>query len=85
MLMKVMYEKQAIKALAQMPSKTAKQLCDKIAAFAERSGRQNLDIETLKGVENSFRLRQGDWRALMLAENNLIRVIAIKPRGDAYK
>jgi len=45
----------------------------------------NIDIQTLKGVDGGFRLRQGDWRALMTIEGETLRVIAIKPRGDAYK
>lgn len=83
--MDVIYEKQAVKALAKMPLKTARLFREKIAAFAAQSGKQNLDIQTLKGVENGFRLRQGDWRALMAVEGNTLRVVAIKPRGDAYK
>ncbi|NTU76636.1 MAG: type II toxin-antitoxin system RelE/ParE family toxin [Alphaproteobacteria bacterium] len=83
--MQIVYEKQAIKTLAKMPVKTARQINEKIASFAARSGKQNLDIETLKGVDGGFRLRQGDWRALMLAEGETLRVVAIKPRGDAYK
>ena len=83
--MEVIYEKQAVKTLSKMPVKTARQIRDKISAFAERSGKPNLDIETLKGVDKGFRLRQGDWRALMLVENGVLRVVAVKPRGDAYK
>ena len=83
--MKVIYEKQAVKSLAKMPVKTAQQIREKVLAFAERSGRPNLDIETLKGVEGGFRLRQGGWRVLMLLEHDTLRVTAIKPRGDAYK
>lgn len=83
--MLVVYEKQAIKVLGKMPRKTALQLRDKIEAFASGNPPLNLDIKPLKGVEGGFRLRQGDWRALMSAEGAVLRVIAIKPRGDAYK
>ncbi len=83
--MPIVYEKQAVKTLAKMPVKTALQIKEKIAAFASRSGRPNLDIETLKGIEGGYRLRQGDWRALMIIDGTTLRVVAIKPRGDAYK
>ena len=83
--MKVIYDKQPVKTLAKMPLKMAQQIREKVSAFAARDGKPNLDIETLKGVERGFRLRQGGWRVLMLMERDALRVTAIKPRGDAYK
>jgi mRNA interferase RelE/StbE len=44
------------------------------------------DIKPLKGVQNSFRLRVGDWRILFSWENDgTMFVEKIAPRGDAYK
>ncbi len=83
--MNIRYEKAAVKALARMPRKVAQTMAAKIALFAAKGKKAHVDIDTLKGVENGYRLRQGDWRALMYITDDTLIVTAIKPRGDAYK
>jgi len=85
--MKITYEKQAIKTLAKMPAKIAKQIVTKINDFAKNKAKSNMNIKAMKGVENGYRLRQGNWRAIFIIEikKDKLRVIAIKPRGGAYK
>lgn len=43
------------------------------------------DIIKLKGRENQFRLRVGDWRIIFRLSDDAIDIIAILPRGQAYK
>ena len=83
--MVVIYEKQAIKALRKMPQKTAKAIMAKIEAFAAEGMNAHVDVTTLKGTDNGYRIRQGDWRALIYKRDDSLIVTAIKPRGDAYK
>ncbi len=44
------------------------------------------DVRSLKGRQGEWRLRIGDWRALIRLdlEARVIVVTAIKPRGRAY-
>ncbi len=42
------------------------------------------DITRLKGREDQYRLRIGDWRIIFRAIN-VVQIIAILPRGQAYK
>jgi mRNA interferase RelE/StbE len=44
------------------------------------------DVRRLKGRRDEWRLRVGDWRALIRLDQNacLIVVTAVKPRGGAY-
>lgn len=42
------------------------------------------DIVKLKGRENQFRLRVGDWR-IIFRQIDIIEIFAILPRGQAYK
>jgi len=41
----------------------------------------------MKGVRDQGRLRIGDWRVRFKIdrEQQLLTILAIKPRGDAYK
>ena len=44
------------------------------------------DVRSLKGRQGEWRLRVGDWRALIRLdlEARVIVVTAVKPRGRAY-
>ncbi|HZK44178.1 MAG TPA: type II toxin-antitoxin system RelE/ParE family toxin [Syntrophomonadaceae bacterium] len=39
----------------------------------------------LKGRDEQFRLRVGDWRIIFRQNEATIEIIAILPRGQAYK
>ncbi len=45
------------------------------------------DVRQMKGVRDQGRLRIGDWRVRFKIdrEQRLLTILAIKPRGDAYK
>ena len=44
------------------------------------------DIKPLQGVPGNYRLRIGNWRILFdYAEENIIRIKKISPRGQVYK
>jgi mRNA interferase RelE/StbE len=42
------------------------------------------DISKLKGRENQYRLRIGGWR-IIFRLTDIVQIIAILPRGQAYK
>jgi mRNA interferase RelE/StbE len=44
------------------------------------------DVRSLKGRPGEWRLRVGDWRAIIRLnqEDRIIVVTAVKPRGGAY-
>jgi mRNA interferase RelE/StbE len=44
------------------------------------------DVRSLKGRPGEWRLRVGDWRALIRLDSDasVIVVTAVKPRGSAY-
>lgn len=44
------------------------------------------DVRSLRGRPGEWRLRVGDWRALIRLDqdNRLIVVTAVRPRGGAY-
>lgn len=43
------------------------------------------DIRKLKGYQNDYRLRVGNFRVLFLLKNDIITIKDVLPRGEAYK
>ncbi|MDD2443524.1 MAG: type II toxin-antitoxin system RelE/ParE family toxin [Desulfotomaculaceae bacterium] len=43
------------------------------------------DILKLKGRNRQYRLRLGNWRVIFMTKDDIIQIIAILPRGQAYK
>ncbi len=83
--MQTIYKKPAQKTLRKMPMKLAQAIMSKVDALAAEGFAAHVDVKTLKGVEGGYRIRQGDWRVLLLKEGETLFVTDIKPRGDAYK
>ncbi len=44
-----------------------------------------LDIKKLKGYDNHYRIRVGDYRILFFRESGIAKVYDISHRRDAYK
>ena len=79
---RITYQTAALKALKKMPTNTAKRIVKKIEDYAVDPASQANNVKALKG-ENNIRLRVGDWRVIM-ADDAVIDVIKIAPRGSAY-
>lgn len=82
--MKIVYRKQAVKALRAMPSKTSGRIVEALKKLAEEPSRTDLDVRPLTG-RPEIRLRIGDWRAIILVTADCLTVTRIAPRGDVYK
>jgi len=78
--MNPIYSKQAVKTLSGMDKPTKQRVKQAIEKIPEG------DIKPLVGSDGDYRLRIGDWRILFsYADNDIIRVKKIAPRGEAYK
>lgn len=44
-----------------------------------------LDIKKLKGYDNNYRVRVGDYRILFFRESGTAKVYDVSRRGDVYK
>jgi len=84
-MFKIIYSKEASKALKHMPKNTALKILKKIEELALNPYAKNNNLKELKGIEG-FRLRMGDWRILYQIHNNILQVyiVTIAPRGGAY-
>ncbi|MEM6727806.1 MAG: type II toxin-antitoxin system RelE/ParE family toxin [Pseudomonadota bacterium] len=81
---KVFFSKAAAKALSKMPANTARRIRRKIDAYAEDPASQAANLRALTGYDE-IRLRVGDWRVIMNDRGEVIQIIKIAPRGQAYK
>lgn len=86
--MKVELTKVAQKGLAKMPIKARATLLGKLQAVAAAPfARHAFDVKALKGVQDTFRIRQGDWRAVyrVVRVEDRILVLIIDVRGEVYE
>lgn len=77
--MKIIITKSSKKAMKKMDKATRNRM---IAAV---NGIPAGDIKRLRGYEDNFRLRVGDYRILYTQISEKIIINNILPRGEAYK
>jgi mRNA interferase RelE/StbE len=68
-----------------MPANTSALIRAKIGQYAADPASLANNIKTLRGEEGVLRLRVGDWRVLFTESGEIIAVIRIASRGDAYE
>jgi mRNA-degrading endonuclease RelE of RelBE toxin-antitoxin system len=78
----VTYSKTALNYLQKLERKTKQRIFEAINRLPEKG-----DIIKMKGqkIEDIFRLRVGSYRIIFLMAKELIKVLDIAPRGEAYK
>jgi len=85
--MKVVIEKEAVKALARMQPKTAGAISAAIKAVAAQPFGSHSNAKALKGYKDGYRLRHSDWRIVYRLDTKADTMFVewIGPRGGAYK
>ena len=83
-MFRVVYKKKALKAMAKMPEKVARQFFSAFDRLAENN-EEGLEIKKLKG-RDGYRLRIGGYRAIYKADGDdlIILVLDAGPRGGIY-
>jgi mRNA interferase RelE/StbE len=82
--MEIRYTKTALKALARIPTVTARLIRDKIEQYAEAPTSLTNNVKKLKG-RDGYRLRVGDWRVIFDQDGVVLDVLQIGPRGSIYE
>jgi len=83
-MLRIVYSKQAAKALRAMQPRQAKAILSGIEKLAENPARLDLDIKKLLG-RDGYRLRVGQWRVIYSEDGVILDIVRIGPRGDVYK
>lgn len=85
--MRLVLEKAARKGLDRMSARAANALLARLEAIARAPFAPHANVKPLAGEADSFRLRQGDWRAVyrLVRDADEMRVVLIDVRGSAYR
>jgi mRNA-degrading endonuclease RelE of RelBE toxin-antitoxin system len=85
--MELVLEKAARKGLDKMSTKAANAMLARLEAIAEAPHKQHPNVKPLTGFRDTYRLRQGDWRAVYRLEwaDDRMRVIVVDVRGSVYR
>ena len=70
-----------------MPAAAADALLARLQAIAANPFGRHANVTSMKGEQNAFRLRQGDWRAVyrIVRSDDEMRVILVDVRGSIYR
>lgn len=68
-----------------MPKADARRLRDRLEAIAAAPATQHPNVRPLVGYPGSFRLRQGDWRAVFSIEGDDVVVDRVAHRREVYR
>jgi mRNA interferase RelE/StbE len=85
--MELVITRAAQRRLGRMSPKLRAALVERLEAIAKEPFAAQRNVERIKGEQDVFRLRQGDWRALYRIDREAgeMRVLAIEPRGSEYR
>lgn len=81
----VIVERQAEKTLRRLPKEILSRVDQLLLSLADEP--RPAGCKKLRGYENLYRLRAGDWRLIYAIEDEdlVVLVIEIAPRGEAYR
>jgi len=81
---RIEFSKDAFKNYRKLAANIKKKV-DKVLLLLSK--REKIDLKSIKGTVDTYRIRIGDYRILIkeLKEDNVYLVFKIGPRGDIYK
>ncbi|HNS01544.1 MAG TPA: type II toxin-antitoxin system RelE/ParE family toxin [Anaerolineae bacterium] len=81
----VIVERQAEKTLRRLPKEVLSRVDRLLMSLAEEP--RPAGCKKLRGYENLYRLRAGDWRLIYAIEDDqlVVLIIEVAPRGEAYR
>ncbi|MBI3608795.1 MAG: type II toxin-antitoxin system RelE/ParE family toxin [Nitrospirae bacterium] len=83
---RIVYRKEAARALLKMPRNTALLIREKLEGLAQDPTGSNPNVKPLQG-EHAFRLRVGNWRVIYELQRGelIVLVLRIGARGGVYR
>ncbi|WP_127076542.1 type II toxin-antitoxin system RelE family toxin [Rhodomicrobium lacus] len=84
-MLAITFTREAAKALKRMPANVAATIRAKIEHYATDPDSLANNVKTLKGSNGLRRLRIGDWRVIFTENGEVLAILKIAPRGEAYE
>ena len=85
---KVIYSENALKELRRIEKKIAQRIIKKIKSFSQKEN-LNAFSKALKGFNEKYRFRIGDYRAIFKIDKSgeiqILMILNVKHRKDIYK
>ncbi len=81
---KIAYTKDAMRSLKGLPRNRRDTVLGKIRLLTDDFKAVGKNVKKLKGSE-TWRLRVGDYRVIFDRDGETIRILAVAPRGKAYR
>lgn len=80
----LVFTRAAARALSRMPRNTEEWIRGKLRQLADDPSALSNNVKVLKGGDDRYHLRVGDWRVLFTIEADRIIVHEVGPRGSIY-
>lgn len=81
--MRIQLSRTALKTLERLPAKHRQQILDRIALLAEEPSHHLTKIRHDRGLLLSY--RAGEYRLYVQQERDLLQILEIRKRNDAYR
>lgn len=83
---RILYRREAATYLRRLPARDRSRILEAIETLAEGKDNRLLDVKKLRS-RPGYRMRVGGFRILFVRDDEqlVVRVLVIRPRGDAYK
>jgi mRNA interferase RelE/StbE len=76
---------QVVKQLINLPRADAKRLLDRLEEIAQAPHERHPNVLPLTGETATYRVRQGDWRAVFSIENGDVILDRVAHRREVYR
>lgn len=80
----LVFTRAAARVLSRMPRNTEELIRGKLRQLADDPSALTNNVKALKGGDDRYRLRVGDWRVLFTIEADQVIVHEVGPRGSIY-
>jgi mRNA interferase RelE/StbE len=78
------WELEAIEQLVSLAAQNRRQADRIVAALRTYARERRGDVKKLRGGEDEWRLRVGDWRVVFQLDGDVVHVLSVLLRRDAY-
>ncbi len=85
MTIKVLVKKEISNKLDELPNDLKKRIRTALNELEFTWPTCRLDIKKLKGYDNHYRIRVGDYRILFFREDDIAKIYDVSHRSDVYK
>lgn len=84
MTFKIFLEKTAKRQIEKLDKEIMRRILESLREL-EKGFSARLDIKKLKGYDNHYRIRVGNYRIMFVIESGTVYIYDVSIRGNAYK